>query len=64
MTDKKLMTQSDVSMDVDKLMEEYDIETSKARKLKGILGKITMVIAILMSVFQLYTAGFGTLLWI
>ncbi|MCK9444696.1 MAG: TRAP transporter permease [Tissierellaceae bacterium] len=62
MKDKKLMTESDVSMNVDKLMEEYDAETSKARKLTGIAGKITTVIAIIMSVFQLYTAGFGTLL--
>jgi len=59
---KKLMTESDVAMDVDKLMEEYDIETSKSRKLTGIIGTITAVIAILMSIFQFYTAGFGTLL--
>lgn len=62
MKDKKLITESEVSMDVDKLMEEFDIETSKSRKLTGIVGTITTVIAILMSAFQLYTAGFGTLL--
>lgn len=56
------MTELDVAMDVDKLMEEYDIETSKSRKLTGIIGTITAVIAILMSIFQFYTAGFGTLL--
>lgn len=62
MKDKKLITESEVSMDVDKLMEEFDIETSKSRKLTGIVGTITTIIAILMSAFQLYTAGFGTLL--
>lgn len=62
MKDKKLITESEVAMDVDKLMEEFDIETSKSRKLTGIVGTITTVIAILMSAFQLYTAGFGTLL--
>lgn len=62
MSDKKLITESDVAMDVDKLMEEYDIETSKVRRLTGIIGTITTVIAILMSAFQFYTAGFGTLL--
>lgn len=62
MKDKKLITESEVAMDVDKLMEEYDIETSRSRKLTGIVGKMTTVIAILMSAFQLYTAGFGTLL--
>lgn len=62
MKDKKLITESEVAMDVDKLMEEFDIETSRSRKLTGIVGKMTTVIAILMSAFQLYTAGFGTLL--
>ncbi|MFA5577281.1 MAG: TRAP transporter permease [Tissierellaceae bacterium] len=62
MKDKKLMTESDVSMNVDELMEEYDAETSKARKLTGMAGKVAMVVAIIMSAFQLYTAGFGTLL--
>ncbi|MGN9166293.1 TRAP transporter permease [Tissierellaceae bacterium HCP3S3_D8] len=49
-------------MDVDELMEEYDLETSKLRKLTGPLAKITTIIAIAMSIFQFYTAGFGTLL--
>ncbi len=62
MKDEKLMTQSEVSMDVDKLMEEYDAETSKARKLTGIVEKIAIVIAVAMSAFHFYTAGFGTLL--
>lgn len=62
MDDKKLMTESELAMDVDKLMEEFDSEASKVRKLTGILGKVTAVIAIIMSLFHLYTAGFGTLL--
>ncbi len=60
--DEKLITESEVALDVDKLMEEYDKETSSLRKLKGIVGKIAMVIAIAMSAFHLYTSGFGTLL--
>ncbi len=62
MSDKHLITESDVAMDVDKLLEEYDMDASKSRKLTGLLGKITTYIAIAMSAFQLYTAGFGTLL--
>ena len=62
MKDKNLITESDVSMNVDNLMEEYDKETGNARKLTGLIGKITVVIAIVMSLFQLYTARFGTLL--
>ncbi len=62
MTDKKLITESNIAMDVDQLLEEYDKDTGRARKLRGIVGKITIIIAIAMSTFQLYTAGFGTLL--
>lgn len=61
MTDKDNITNEEVK-DVDSLMEEYDLETSRLRKLKGPVAKFTTVIAILMSFFQLYTAGFGTLL--
>lgn len=60
--DEVRITESDVAMDVDDLMEEYDLETSKLRKLTGPIGKITTLIAIVMSIFQFYTAGFGTLL--
>lgn len=56
------ITESDVAMDVDELMAEYDMETSRLRNLRGPLGKITAIIAIAMSLFQFYTAGFGTLL--
>lgn len=62
MKDERLITESDVAMDVDKLMEEFDKETSSLRKLAGNLGKIAAIIAIAMSLFHLYTAGFGTLL--
>lgn len=62
MKDEILITESDVAMDVDLLMDTYDKETGKLRKLKGTIGTIAMVIAILMSVFQFFTAGFGTLL--
>lgn len=62
MADNKLITESSIAMDVDELLEEYDKDTGKARKLTGIVGKMTTTIAIAMSVFQLYTAGFGTLL--
>ncbi len=62
MADRKNITESDVALDVDKLMEEFDKETSSLRKLKGNVGKIAAIIAILMSIFHLWTAGFGTLL--
>ncbi|HZH93275.1 MAG TPA: C4-dicarboxylate ABC transporter permease, partial [Tissierellaceae bacterium] len=52
----------DDNLDVDSLMESYDKEASKLRKLKGAFSTIVMVIAIAMSSFHLYTAGFGTLL--
>ena len=48
--------------DVDSLMEEYDKETSRVRKLQGNVANAVMIIAIGMSFFHLYTAGFGTLL--
>lgn len=62
MNEEKLITDSDIAMDVDKLMEEYDKETSSLRKLKGTIGKIASIVAIGMSVFHLYTSYFGTLL--
>lgn len=62
MKDEIRITESDVAMDVDQLMAEYDMETSRLRNLTGPMGKITAAIAIAMSLFQFYTAGFGTLL--
>lgn len=62
MTDNKTTMDYDEGMDMDELLEEYDQEAGKSRKLTGLLGKVTTVIAILMSLFHLYTAGRGTLL--
>lgn len=62
MKDEILITESDLAMDVDHLMDQYDKETGRLRKLKGTIGTIAMLIAIAMSLFQFITAGFGTLL--
>lgn len=62
MPDNRLITEREEAMDVGLLLEEYDTESSKSRKLTGLIGKITIFVAIGMSLFQLYTAGFGTLL--
>ncbi|MGI5949608.1 TRAP transporter permease [Peptoniphilus sp.] len=50
------------AMKVDDLMEQYDLETSKLRKLSGNTAKLIAIIAILMSAFHLFTAYHGTLL--
>lgn len=50
------------AMDVDELMEQYDLETGKLRKLTGTVAKIIAIVAILMSAFHLFTAYHGTLL--
>lgn len=50
------------AMDVDELMEQYDLETSKLRKLTGKVALFITIIAILMSAFHLFTAWHGTLL--
>ncbi|BCJ87553.1 TRAP transporter permease [Effusibacillus dendaii] len=52
-------TQQD-AVDIDKLLEEVDHE-SRFRKYAGPMAMVITVIAIAMSVFQLYTAGFGLL---
>jgi TRAP transporter 4TM/12TM fusion protein len=62
MLDNKLTTKQEGTMDVDQLLEEYDADASKSRKLTGLAGKIAIAVAIGMSLFQLYTAGRGTLL--
>ncbi|MBS6535032.1 MAG: TRAP transporter permease [Peptoniphilus harei] len=49
-------------MDVDELMEQYDLETSKLRKLTGKVALFITIVAILMSAFHLFTAWHGTLL--
>lgn len=63
MDDKnKRITDSEDAMNVDDLMEEFDAETSRSRKFKGKFALVVSIIAVAMSVFQFYTAGFGTLL--
>ena len=69
MTDKDLKVNDEKEtlvdkegLDVDQLMLEYDKDTSKLRQLGGPVGMIVSVLAIAMSLFHLYTAGFGTLL--
>ena len=62
MTKETRITESEDAMDVDQLLEEYDLDTSKLRKPTGNIAKIIALIAILFSAFQFFTAGFGTLL--
>lgn len=50
------------AIDVDELLAEYDKETSRLRVLHGLMAKLASIIAIAMSLFHLYTAGFGVLL--
>lgn len=50
------------AMDVNELMEQYDLETSKLRKLTGKVALFVTIVAILMSAFHLFTAWHGTLL--
>ena len=50
------------TMDVNELMEQYDLETSKLRKLTGKVALFVTIVAILMSAFHLFTAWHGTLL--
>lgn len=53
---------SDNASNVDDLLSQYDKDTSRLRKPVGILATVITVIAILMSIFHLYTAARGTLL--
>ena len=48
--------------DVDELLDKYDKDSSKLRKLTGPIALAVSVVAIFMSLFHLYTAYFGTLL--
>ena len=50
------------AMDVDELMEQYDLETSRLRKLTGKVALFITIVAILMSAFHLFTSWHGTLL--
>lgn len=47
---------------VDELLEKYDLDSSKLRKLSGKTALIVTIVAILMSAFHLFTAARGTLL--
>ena len=62
MSKDKLITESNTAMNVERLLEEYDADISKSRKLTGLIEKLTIFMAIAMSLFHLYTARFGTLL--
>lgn len=62
MSKDKSITENELALDVEQLLEEYDADASKSRKLTGLVGKATVLVAILMSLFHLYTAGAGVLL--
>lgn len=47
---------------VDELLRQYDKEAGNLRNLSGIFAKAVFVLAVGMSLFHLYTAGFGILL--
>ncbi|MDO5718512.1 MAG: TRAP transporter permease [Tissierellia bacterium] len=47
--------------DVDELLDKFDKESSRVRKLSGKIALISSIIAIAMSLFHIYTAAFGTL---
>jgi TRAP transporter 4TM/12TM fusion protein len=46
--------------DVDAIIKKYDAE-SNFRNLKGFTAKITVLLCVLLSLFHIYTAGFGLL---
>ncbi|ABR50773.1 TRAP transporter, 4TM/12TM fusion protein [Alkaliphilus metalliredigens QYMF] len=58
---KSIQDSVEEQIDIDEKLAEFDT-SSNIRNLKGLLGKIIVYIAIFMSLFHLYTAGFGTLL--
>jgi TRAP-type uncharacterized transport system fused permease subunit len=51
------------SIAIDELVEKYEVE-SRFRKYSGAWAKTVTVIAVSMSLFHLYTAGFGSLMFI
>ena len=53
---EKVLTKDDVNA----IVKKYDAE-SNFRNLKGITAKITLVACVLLSLFHVYTAGFGLL---
>ena len=46
--------------DVDAIVKKFDAE-SNFRNLKGFTAKITVVLCVILSLFHVYTAGFGLL---
>ncbi|WP_051569372.1 TRAP transporter permease [Alkaliphilus transvaalensis] len=58
---KSIQDSLDVNIDVDEKLAEFDT-SSNIRKFKGSLAAAVTLIAISMSIFHLYTAGFGTML--
>ena len=53
----------DSCMAIEELVEKYEVE-SRFRKYSGTWAKAVTVIAVSMSLFHLYTAGFGSLMFI
>ena len=58
-TKEKTVAVGEANFDSDEIMSKYDKESS-FRRLDGIPAKIVFLIAVGWSVFQLYTALFGT----
>ena len=56
----KILKEQVQEIDLDEIMAKYDKE-SNYRKLSGIQLKVVTALAIMFSVFQLYTAVFGVL---
>jgi TRAP transporter 4TM/12TM fusion protein len=48
--------------DVDEMLQKYDKEVSRGRRLTGMMSKAIFLAAIAMSAFHLYTSAFGVLL--
>lgn len=58
---KSITEQVEETIDVNEALAEFDA-SSNTRNLKGNIAKLVTVLAIMMSLFHLYTAGFGSLL--
>ena len=56
----KILKEQVQELDLDEIIAKYDKE-SNYRKLSGVQSKIVAALAIMFSVFQLYTAIFGVL---
>jgi TRAP-type uncharacterized transport system fused permease subunit len=61
--DDKSRTEDDNSKAIEELVEKYETE-SRFRKYSGPWATAITVIAVSMSLFHLYTAGFGSLMFI